>query len=301
MDLTSLFVSIDDFYIALEAEINSILLTQGNDAPERTYRKPGISDSEIMTILVWFHCSNYRNFKAYYIDKLQRHHRADFPKLPSYNRFIELSRRVLMPLVLFLFSRFGTSTGISFIDSTSISVCRNQRIHNHKVFKGVAKRGKTSMGWFFGFKVHIIVSDSGELLSAALTPGNVSDKNISLVEILSKNVFGKLIGDKGYISAQLFEKLYTKGITLVTKVKNNMKNRLMPHLDRILLRKRAVIESVNDLLKNSAQIEHSRHRSVCSGISNIIAALICYTFMPKKPSVRFNDSLNLNQLEDVIL
>lgn len=299
MDLISLFVAIDDFCIAFEKEINSTILSQGNDVSERSYRKPAISNSEIMTILVWFHFSNYRNFKAYYLDKLQRHHRAEFPTLPSYNRFIELSKRVLIPLVMLLSSRFGSPTGISFIDSTSISVCCNQRIHNHKVFKDVAKRGKTSMGWFFGFKVHIIVSDCGELLSAALTPGNVSDKDISLVETMSKNIFGKLVGDKGYISAQLFEKLYSKGITLVTKVKNNMKNRLMPLLDRILLRKRAVIESINDLLKNSAQIEHSRHRSVSNGISNIISALICYTFMPKKPSIRLHDTSNRKQLDTI--
>jgi hypothetical protein len=157
------------------------------------------------------------------------------------------------------------------------------------------------MGWFFGFKVHIIVSDCGELLSAALTPGNVSDKDSSLVETLSKNIFRKLVGDKGYISTQLFEKFYSKGTTLVTKVKNNMKNRIMTLLDRILLRKRAIIESINDFLKNSAQIEHSRHRSVSNGISNIISALICYTFMTKKTSIRLHDTINTKQLNLVLL
>jgi len=100
------------------------------------------------------------------------------------------------------------------------------------------------------------------------------------------NLFhGKLMGDKGYISKGLFEKLFVDGIQLVTKLRNNMKGALMTIGDKLLIRKRALIETINDELKNMAQVEHSRHRSVSGFTVNFIAALSAFHFFPQKPMI----------------
>jgi transposase len=162
-------------------------------------------------------------------------------------------------------------------------VCHNRRIHSHRVFDGLAQRGKSSVDWFFGFKLHLVVNDAGELLAVWLTPGNVDDRKP--VPRLTRKLFGKLIGDRGYISQKLFAELIGRGLQLVTKIKRNMKNRLLPLLDKLLVRKRAIIETINDQLKNICQIEHSRHRSVTNFAVNTMAALIAYSFKEKKPSL----------------
>ena len=159
--------------------------------------------SEIMTILIHFHQSHYRNFKAFYLLHLCRHGQGEFPHLLSYNRFVALIPTVLMPLCIYLHTRRGEDTGITFIDATSLVVCHNRRIHSHKVFKQVARRGKTSMGWFYGFKLHLVVNDRGELLAFRITPGNVDDRQP--VPDLTQGLTGKLIGDRGYISHRLFQ------------------------------------------------------------------------------------------------
>jgi hypothetical protein len=150
--------------------------------------------------------------------------------------------------------------------------------------------------WFYGFKLHLVINDCGELLSVRLTPGNVDDRRP--VPELIKKIFGKLFGDKGYISQPLFEALYADGVHLVTKLKRGMKNRLASLFDKLLLRKRAIIESVVDQLKNISQIEHSRHRSVANCFVNLLAGLVAYTFREKKPSlnIRVKEHLQLSAL-----
>jgi hypothetical protein len=184
-------------------------------------------------------------------------------------------------------------TGIQFIDSTSLVVCSNLRIGQHKVFQGTAQRGRTSEGWFFGFKLHVIVNDRGELLAVRLTPGNVADSNQSVVQGLAKGLQGRLFADKGYISQDLFKALWRQGLRLVTNVRKNMKNRLLPFVDKLMLRRRFIIETVNDHLKNNEQIEHSRHRSLVNFSTNILAGLIAYQLQPKKPSLRLGRDLRL--------
>lgn len=197
-----------------------------------------------------------------------------------------------VPLLLYMMKfRVGKCTGISFIDSTTIDVCHNRRIHSHKVFKDTAERGKSSTGWFYGFKLHLVINDRGEILSCCLTSGNVDDRNIQVIDSLSKELYGKLFADKGYLSQKVFERLFARGVSLVTKIKKNMKNKLMDLGDKLLLRKRAIIESVNDFLKNICQIEHSRHRSQHNFLVNLIAGLVAYSFLPKKPSLRLNRQL----------
>lgn len=280
--LVELFVSVDDFCITFLPKFNQLLLASG--ATQRQ-RARSLTVSEVMTILIHFHQSHYRNFKAYYCEYVRVHLPHAFPGLVSYSRFVEFMPAALFPLCAYLrMACFGNCTGISFIDSTSLDVCLNQRISSHKVFAGLAQRGKTSTGWFYGFKLHLVFNDRGEILNVTLTPGNVDDRKP--VPHLVRKLFGKLIGDKGYLSQPLFEELYrTFGIQLITKLKSNMKNRLMLFSDKLLLRKRAIVETIIDQLKNISQIEHSRHRSVTNFLVNVLCGLIAYAHQPIKPSI----------------
>jgi len=281
--LLELFVHVDDFCQTFVPQLERLLLHSG--AIQRR-RERSLSISEVMTILIYFHQSHYRNFKAYYCEHVLPHLGSEFPGLVSYTRFVDFIPSALIALcAYFRHNCLGDCSGISFIDSTSLDVCLNQRIASHKVFAGLAARGKTSTGWFFGFKLHLVINDRGELLNVLLTPGNVDDRKP--VPKLVCQLFGKIYGDKGYISQALYELLrQTLGVQLVTKLKSNTKNRLpMSMMDRILLRRRAIVESVIDQLKNISQIEHSRHRSVASFLVNLICGLIAYARQPKKPSL----------------
>jgi transposase len=281
--MLELFVHVDDFCQAFLPNLEQHLLSSG---AVKRQRARSLSVSEVMTILIHFHQSHYRNFKAYYCEHVLPHLRSEFPDLVSYTRFVDFIPSALVPLcAYFQQTCLGDCSGVSFIDSTSLDVCLNQRIASHKVFAGLAGRGKTSTGWFFGFKLHLVINDRGELLNVLLTPGNVDDRKPA--PKLVRKLFGKVFGDKGYISQSLYELLrQTFGIQLVTKLKSNAKNRLpMSLTDRILLRKRAIIESVIDQLKNISQIEHSRHRSVTSFLVNLLCGLIAYSRQPKKPSL----------------
>src|SRR5438067_616275 len=293
MDILPTFCDIDDFCLLFEPLWRTRLLAA---VPRQRQRATILYLSEVMTIIVLFHSSGYRNFKTFYTQHVLQHLAGAFPRLVSYNRFVELMPSALVPLCGYLQTRKGACSGISFIDSTSLKVCHNRRIHSHKVFAGCARRGKTSVDWFFGFKLHLVVNDCVELLSLRLTLGNVDDRRP--VPELVKGLFGKLFGDKGYISQTLFETLYDEQVQMVTKLKTKMKNRLMLMFDKIMLRKRAIIESVMDQLKNISQIEHSRHRSVANFFVNLVGGLVAYTHREKKPSlkIRVKEQLQLPAL-----
>jgi hypothetical protein len=278
MDIVTLFCEIDDFCKHIEPWLNAQLLPA-----RQRQRESQMHLSEVMTILVWFHVVGYRNFKQFYLQEVTKHLQEEFPALVSYNRFVELQRDALLPLCVYLKQRYGTCTGISFIDSTTLAVCHNRRIHSHRVFKQEAARGKSSVDWFYGFKLHLVVNDEGELLACCLTPGNVDDRKP--VPQLVKDLFGKLFGDKGYLSQSLSEQLLAQELQLITKLRRKMPNQLMPLLDKILLRKRAIMETVVDQLKNISQIEHTRHRSWWNFMGNLLAGLIAYTWRPTKPSL----------------
>jgi transposase len=210
--------------------------------------------------------------------------RKEFPRLPSYQRFVEWMPSTLIPLCAYLKHCFGPCTGSSFVDATKVQVCHNRRIASHRVFKNLASRGKTSVDWFFGFKVHLVVNDSGELLNVHITPGNVDDRQPVLN--LLKSLFGKVFADRGYVSQVLSEKLlHDFGIEFFVKPKRNMKNRLMRLHDKLLSRKRSIVETIIDQLKNISQIEHSRHRSPVNFCVNLLCGLIAYCHQPKKPSL----------------
>lgn len=212
----------------------------------------------------------------------------EFPITVSYNRFVELMQSNLMALAMFAKTcSLGQCTGILFMDSTPIKVCGNKRIKRNKVFNDIANVGKSTMGWFYGFKLHIIINDKGEILSFCVTQANVDDKEPLKSENFLKQIFGKLFGDKGYISEKRQQLLFVDGIQFITNIRNNIKISLMTVSDKILLRKRSIIETVNDELKNICQIEHSRHRSMVNFMTNIVAAIIAYNYLPKKPSLKF--------------
>ena len=263
-------------------------------AVKRSYhRNSTMSKAEIMLIMILFHDSNYRCLKHFYQERVCKHLRHLFPKVVSYNRFVELEREVAVPLALFIKKvLWGKCTGISFVDSTPLRVCRNQRIHIHKTFKGIAQRGKCSMGWFFGFKLHLICNEKGELLNFMITPGDIDDREPLKYEAFMEFIYGKLVGDKGYIGKELFQRLFVNGIQLVTKLKSNIKGALMSVSDKLLLRKRAIIETVNDELKNIAQVEHSRHRCFDNFIVNMLGAIAAYCCFPKKPCINVERTLD---------
>lgn len=296
--LTEIYSAVDDFYQQYEKTLMTALLPK-TVSSKKTIKKSAMHPSEIMTIMIFFHLSQFRNFKSYYLN-LKGFDSKAFPKLLSYNRFVELMPSVLLPLGMFLYSKKGKVTGISFIDSTVLRICNIKRASRNKVFRGLAQKSKSTMGWFMGFKLHLIVNDMGELLGFQLTPGNTDDR-IPLQK-LAQGLYGKLFGDKGYISQPIFEKLFAQGLQLITPIKKNMKNKLLPLIDKVLLRKRALIETVNDQLKNICQIEHTRHRSFFNFVGNLISGLIAYAFQPKKPQLNFSGINAIkNNLPTVVL
>lgn len=275
-----LFCSVDDFWQTFAPTWHTTLV---GDAPQRRQRAGVMHPSEIMTILILFHQSHYRTFKDFYLNEVSRHLRREFPTLVSYPRFVAWMPQMLVPLCAYLQTRQGVCTGISFIDSSKLMVCHPARIPSHRVFASQAERGKTSVGWFYGFKLHLVINDQGEVLSWCLTPGNVDDRRP--VPKLVRQIVGKLFGDKGYISQMLTEQLRSCGIELVTKVRKNMAQRLLDVSEKVVLRRRAIVETVLDQLKNISQIEHTRHRSPVNFLVNLVCGLIAYCHQPRKPSL----------------
>lgn len=282
-DLTQLYFAVDEFWKFFKQEWEKHLVE--SNKPRRG-PEPELSIPEMMTIVILFHQSNFRTFKYFY-SYVNNHLKKEFPNLISYTRFVYLKKNLFIPLFAYMHHRKGLITGIAFIDSTSIRVCHNKRISRNKVFKGIAKRGKTTAGWFYGFKLHLIINDRGEILAFQLTSGNVSD--VSMLETLSKGLLGKLFGDKGYVSSKLAESFLKRCLELFTNVRLNMKQKLMSLADKILLRKRSLIETVNDQLKNISQIEHTRHRSSSNFLINMLAGLVAYSHQTKKPSLNFSE------------
>lgn len=281
--ITDIFCTLDEFSKKFDEEMAKGKLISSNGVRRRR-REASLSDSEIMTILIVFHFGTFANFKHYYLHYIRVHLRQEFPKAVSYNRFVELEGRVFFKLVFFLkLYAFGRCTGISFVDSTMIPVCHNLRRHANKVFKGMATDGKGTMGWCHGFKLHFTCNDRGEIISFCLTGANVDDKDPRVWNVLAKELYGRLFADRGYISSKLFERLFDDGVHLVTGIKANMKNKLMPLWDKIMLRKRYIIECINDMLKNTAKIVHSRHRSINNFLMSLVAALGAYCFFDNKP------------------
>jgi Transposase DDE domain len=279
IDITALYCCLDDFCKVFEDWQAHRLIPSA-----QTRKRPGkLSRAEMLFIVVLFHLSSYRNFKTFYLYGIGVERRDCFRDLPHYDRFISLMPRLFVPLMVLLHSLSGEETGVYFADATKLAVCHNCRIHRHKVFDGLAARGKTSTGWFFGLKLHLVINHKGEIMALKITPGNTADS--AMLEEITQRLTGKLCADKGYIGRELFRKLWQRGLHLITGIRRNMKNHLMPLGDKLLLRKRGVIETVLDILKCDMGLEHSRHRSVVNAMVHIMSCLVAYAYRPGKPSI----------------
>ncbi len=284
IEIIQLYCLVDDFSKRFN-EIKSPQYVQ--------YKKPKIrkrtfktSLEEVLTILLLFHRSGYRTFKHFYLNHVKAHLSHFFPNLVGYPRFVQLTSEAFFPMFCFIKEHQGASEGIMFVDSTVLTACHVKRAYSHKTFKDSAKWGKTTTGWFFGFKLHLVINHKAEIIAFKITSGNIDDR-VPVPQML-KNHQGKVFGDRGYISEKLSQKLMKEGIQLFTKAKKNMKNKLMKMIDKLILKKRAIIESVNNLLKNQCQIEHHRHRSRWNFLSNLMAGLANYCLNPNKPRLYFS-------------
>jgi hypothetical protein len=277
-DITALFYCIDEFCRIYEEWERSKLIPKVGSRD----RRGNLSLSEMLCIVVMFHLSGFRNFKLFYEYGIKGRYQGYFKNLPCYARFVQIQKKLFLPMSVLIQSLTGNKTGLYIADSTGLKVCHNMRINRHKVFKNLAARGKSTMGWFYGFKLHIIINNKGELMAVKLTKGNVDDRSV-LFE-LTKHLKGKIFADKGYISKSLFSRLWNRGLHLITGIKRNMKNYLSPILDKLMLRGRFIVESVFNVMKNHMNLKHSRHRSTMNFCINILSCLIAYSFKKNKPA-----------------
>ena len=279
--ITELFCILDDFCKQFNQSLDKALICD----QKTTIQKSALTLSESMTIVILFHQSGFRFFKYFYCQMIMPFWKSAFPKLLSYNRFIEIMPRCLQALTSFFHQIKGKDTGISIIDSTKLVVCHNLRIKRHRVFKGLANRGKSSTGWFYGLKLHMVINHLGGIINLKLTSGNVHD--VAVLESLTQELKGILLGDKGYLSKAKTDALAKRGLKLLTPARRNMKNKpIRTEEEKQLLCKRGLIETVNDQLKNLHQLEHSRHRSVNNFMVNMMAAVVAYCLNPNKPTFR---------------
>ena len=280
-NITAIFFCIDEFCKPYDEWEKHRLIDTG----KKCYRSCGMSLSEMLTIMVIFHLSPCKNFKYFYVFHLPHFHKQDFPTLLSYSRFLQLMPRLFVPLCVLLQSLFGEQTGTYIADATSLPVCHNKRINRNRVFKGLAARGKTTMGWFFGLKLHMVINHKGSIVAVKITPGNVDERTV--LDEMTRHLKGNLFADKGYISQNLFKTLYQRGLKLITGIKRNMKNYLMPLIEKIMLRKRFLVETLFDILKIHMNLSHTRHRSPTNACVNILSCLTAYQLKENKPSMHF--------------
>lgn len=278
--LVTIFCQLDDFCKELDQYVRHKALpsySTGRRGPACS-----LAESEIMTILVAFQYSGFKNFKCFYTGFVFNYWKSYFKTLPSYQRMIELIPRLLLHLTLFSQIYAGKKTGIYYIDSTVLPACHLKRSKRNKVFKHVAQYGKSSMGWFFGLKLHLIINDRGALIAFKLTPGNQSDSASG--ESLMMSLSGMAFGDKGYIGKALAERLMKNSLKLITRTRKNMKPHRLSKLEKQLLNQRGIIETVIDHLKHHYQLWHTRHRSVVNAMVHLVAALSAYAMSPMKLS-----------------
>src|SRR3954471_5457062 len=248
-----------------------------------------MSSSEIITLLLVLHSSGFKHLKSFYPGFAEPLLRGYFPGMPCYEHFVALQKSAFVPLVFFLVSHLGSKTGLSYIDSTALPVCDNHRISRHKVFADLAQRGKTSMGWFFGFKLHLVFNNRNEIVALKLTPGNVHDT--TPVPALTRELTGKLFGDKGYIGQKLAEDLLR--LTLFTRVRKNMKSLPLSLQDKALLNVRNMAQTIIGHIKEFSSLNLSRHRSVINAFVHIIAAITAYQINPIKPKLNLQPRYQL--------
>jgi IS5 family transposase len=294
--LTTIFCAVDDFCKLYEKAFACKCLSGGKGI---RLRESSMTVSEVITIMIYSKHYGYKNFKTFYLREFETLKKY-FPKLVSYTRFIELQKMVLQPLAVFLKTcLMQKCTGSSFIDSTRLCVCNTHRRYSCKLMRSMASSGKTSTGWFFGMKLHLIITPNGEIVDFIVTSGNVADNNHDVIMRLCKNAYGKIFGDKGYIMREDFLRLLNlQGVFFVTKKRKNMKKEATRLSDNQNLKNRGVIESVLNVLKTKFDLEHSRSRSVGGFLNNILVAISAYVFKDQKPSVKIKGGVFENYSEN---
>jgi hypothetical protein len=275
------FCHFDDFCQAFGPHWEARLLSQGAQPAKKRGPQAGLAGREIMTILVLYHSSNFRNFKALYEGVVLTLRRSAVPKAPCYARFIAVTNHVWVPLTVFLLTRMGRRTGIYYIDSTPLAVCHTRRIERHKVFAGLAARGKTSLGWFFGFTLHLVFNHERQSVALTLTPGSVHDT--TPVPQLTQDLIGKLFGDKGYVGKDLAHRLLHRGLVLMTRVRRNMKRLPVSFFDTAWLNGRNIVETIIGHIKEFSSLRLPKQRSVFKAFTHITAALVAYQINPLPP------------------
>ena len=274
--LISTFCRVDDFCIVYKKHLKRKQIGKQNN---RQYGcKAKLSTSEIMTILIMFQITHYRNFKSYYNEFISIYWKEYFPTIPSYNRFVEIIPQALAPLTCFVTSHKREHTGVYYIDATKLPVCHGLREKRHRVFDGLAGKSKTSTGWFFGLKLHLVVNNLCEIISLRVTRGNTDDRT-PLPE-LCNGLDGMIFGDRGYVSKPKTELLAKQGLKLITTLKKNMKKILRSKEEKDLLRHRGIIETLFDHLKNSFLLWHTRHRSPVNAFTHLISSLAAWVIDP---------------------
>jgi hypothetical protein len=294
LPLEEIFTYVDDFCKLFENDIKRFLVE--NNYKKKRNRPMRMYLSEIITIVVLFQLNHYKTFKDYYNNYILKTYKREFPNTVSYSRFVTLMQYTLMPMTVLISSLKGEETGIYYVDSTKLTVCNNLRTNRNKVFKDIAKRGKTITGWFFGFKLNVIINNKGEIMNIALIKENIDDRKP--VEKLVANLKGWFFGDKKYINKELKESLLNKRVELITNIKKGMKKIVIKPTKKFLLGKRYVIETVFDQWKNLLNINHIRHKFINNFMVNILETLIAYQFKLRKPSVSF---AKLNGLVPVLM
>ena len=275
----TIFTIVDDFCKTYEDWIRYKLLTTG----KQRNRGGKLSLSECVSIMIFYHFSPYKNFKTYYQYFVIKGNLFSNP--PCYDRFIQIIPSLFLPLIVMMHYMSGKQTGVYFVDSTHFAVCKNIRIYRNRTFSGLAKRCHSSIDWFYGFKLHIIIND--RIVAIRITKGNVDDRKAFEEMVIKKGLKGKVYADKGYISKALFTKLYKTGLQLITGIKRNMKNYLLPILDKIMLKKRFIIETIFGYLKENFNLRPNKHRSPTNFFATLFAALIAFQIKPNKPKISY--------------
>lgn len=287
--LVEIFCNVDDFMKEFHAKYPKQALG-GYSQP-----KSALSAAEIMTLTIAYHHSRMDCFKSYYKLLVERYLRSYFPDIPSYERFVVLKNAYLLELFAFFWTQRAKSITeeANYIDSKKLESCHIKREKSHRTMKDIASKGKSSTGWFYGMKIHLIINDNAELCKFMLTGGNVSDNDENVLKTLFKGLEGTVYGDKGYISK--FKKWFeSQGLTLITKIRKNMKPLKLSHKQKHYLKRRSLSETVFGLLTFSCDIDHTRHRSPSGMVTNVISALIAYTYFDHLPQLR---RFNPDQIE----
>jgi len=267
---TTIFCIIDDFCKAYQECVRHKLLSSG----KQRIRAGKLTLSESISIMIFYQFSPYKNFKLYYQHFILSS--TLFKDPPCYDRFIQIVPSLFLPIVMILHYMSGRKTGTYYADSTHFAVCKNIRITSNKTFKGLAERGHSSIDWFYGFKLHMIINDKSEIVAIQITKGNVGDRKAFEEMVIQKELKGKCYSDRSYISKELFDRLYRRGLMLITGVRINMKNYLMPILDKIMLRKRFIIETIFGYIKEQFNVRPNKHRSPTNFFVTLCSALITY-------------------------